>query len=173
MDIFNSCERFCFKPLIDDPKTLPQKSGLYIICANSLDTLPDELKEATFSYVDDHPIIYVGISKKQGLEKRDYKNHFKGSARNSTLRKSLGSLFNYERCYDKNNKYRFIKEHEIELTEWMHENLFFYYWLIDDNVEKIETNLMNQFGTPLNLKNNKSLTNKEFRCELSKLRNKK
>ena len=38
-------------------------------------------------------MLYVGLSGGRGLRKRDYRNHFKGTARNSTLRKSLGALF--------------------------------------------------------------------------------
>lgn len=55
-----------------------------------------------------YPVIYFGISKKQGLRKRDYKNHFEENARKSSLRKSLGSLYEWHenRVYYNDNIYK-------------------------------------------------------------------
>lgn len=64
-------------------------------------------------------------SRLKSLRKRYYRNHFNGKARTSTLRKSLGVLFNFEKEYESetnNLKYKFISEHEEKLSKWMKDN---------------------------------------------------
>ena len=85
-----------FSPLIDSPDTLPNDSGIYLICAKGTNSLPNIMETVVMKFYNGMPIIYAGISNKS-IRARDYKNHFTGSARNSSLRKSLGVLFGYKK----------------------------------------------------------------------------
>lgn len=163
-----------FIPISSVETDLPDKKGLYLICVNNFNNLPDVLKELEYSYFSDRPILYLGISGSRGLRKRDYKNHFTGTARNSTLRKSLGSLFGYSKVqYDNDigsSKYKFNALEEDKLTEWMKTNLIMYYCVTEDDVGNIETELIKQYNPPLNISKNKNEVNKKFRKYLSQLR---
>lgn len=68
------------------------------------------MKELEFLCINGLPVIYVGIagrstSKVKSLRKRDYKNHFNGNARESTLRKSC---IIWEITHRLNKKYHVI-----------------------------------------------------------------
>jgi hypothetical protein len=109
------------------------------------------------------------------MRTRDYKQHFKGNnAGRSTLRKSLGVFFGYKRIpKDKNpesGKTKYQEKDEIQLTEWMHENLIMFF-LPTGNYEKLEGQIIAILNPPLNLKGNTNLINKEFRTLLHQLRN--
>ena len=173
MDILKDYERHTFNPTVDDKSLLPKAQGVYAICAYNVENIKSIMNDVTLQFIGDSPVIYIGISESQGLAKRDYKNHFHGTARNSTLRKSIGSLFDFNRIFYKDGKYKFTLEDEEKLTKWMHENLFFYYWLVDRDIKETETELINLISPPLNLSKNKSPVNKEFRSRLSELRNRK
>ena len=170
MDILEKLGENVFIPNIDSAEKLPDGKGIYLICSKNIINLPDLMKNLDYQYIDGNPIIYVGISKKQGLKSRDYKNHFTGSARNSTLRKSLGVLFDYEKYYYKDGKYRFVIEHEKHLSDWMKENLLLYYYTTNEKLDEIEVSLIKLISPPLNLKDNHALNNLEFRIELLDLR---
>ncbi|MBZ9687102.1 hypothetical protein G9F72_012280 [Clostridium estertheticum] len=166
-----------FIPTIDMPTKLPDAAGAYLICAKNTDVLPVRMKELEYSYVNGLPIIYVGIagipaSRVKSIRKRDYRNHFNGKARRSTLRKSLGVLFGFEKEYESetnNLKYKFIDEHKERLSKWMKDNLILHFVTIDNPME-FEIYLINTYEPPLNLKDNNSEKNRTFREELSKLR---
>jgi len=166
-----------FIPIIDMLTKLPDAAGAYLICAKNIDVLPARMKELEYSYVNGLPVIYLGIagrptSKVKSIRKWDYRNHFNGKARSSTLRKSLGVLFGFEKEYESetnNLKYKFIYEHEEKLSKWMKDNLIMYFVTIDNPME-FEIYLINTYEPPLNLKDNKSEKNRVFREELSKLR---
>lgn len=175
MEILEEFKCNLFNPLEDDSKNIPNDKGLYILCAKDIHALPTIMHNLQYSYFQGYPVIYLGISESQGLKKRDYRTHFKGKARRSTLRKSLGVLFEYrktqcEREFETKN-YKFIEEHEQELSQWMMNNLLMYYYIANDNLKEIETNLIEYLNPPLNLSKNKNEINKEFRKQLSKLRN--
>lgn len=143
-----------------------------MICAK--DTVALELfPDVKFSFLDEKPVLYIGISGKQGLRKRDYRNHFEGTARSSTLRKSIGSLFMWEteRVYYNDGKYRFSNEREDALSQWMKEHLIIAYWITTrDNIDSIETQLINEMSPPLNISKNYSVINSIFRKRLKELR---
>ena len=145
-----------------------------MICAKNKAIIKQNMPGAAYPEIDGNPIIYVGISETQGLRDRDYKNHFNGTARNSTLRKSLGSLFGWraDRIYDNSGRYRFNTMREKELTRWMCDNLIMFYWFcLNSELGDLETKLINELDPPLNISKNKSPINKVFRKELKKLRN--
>lgn len=171
MNLLDNFRFNLFQPLEDDLNKLSTEKGIYILCAIDKNNLPIDMQNLDYFCYNGFPVVYVGISGKQGIRDRDYKNHFRGSARNSTLRKSLGVLFGYDRVYYKDGKFKFIPEHEKELTIWMHKHLLLYYSIINKNLDAIEVNLINYFYPPLKLSKNKTLKNKNFRSYLSKLRN--
>ena len=80
-----------FKPGIDEPIKLPDLSGVYIVCVTDRKNLLEQMKDLKYKEFCKYPVIYTGIAR-TSLRKRGYKNHFKGNARGSTLRKSLGVL---------------------------------------------------------------------------------
>ena len=176
-DLLNELIGNIFIPDKDLPTKLPDTPGAYLICAKGIDILPPKMQELEYSYVRDLPVIYVGIagrptSKVKSLRKRDYKNHFNGKARTSTLRKSLGVLFGFEKEYIglvNNLKYKFISAHEEKLSTWMKDNLVMHFVTIDNPIE-FELYLIKTYEPPLNLKDNNSEKNREFRKELSHLR---
>lgn len=174
MKVIEQFKQNVFYPLKDKPDILSSKKGLYLICIKNLDELPKTMRNLTIQLFEGNFVIYLGIAGNRGLRKRDYKNHFHGTARNSTLRKSLGVLFEYEKLQKENekgsNKYRFIPAHEQQLTEWMVNNLFMYYCVTDEDVEGIETELIKYFNPPLNLSKNRNEGNQDFRKHLTKLR---
>jgi hypothetical protein len=164
-----------FDPLTDNPISLPSKSGFYIMCLKENVNLPSPLKEAHFSKYKGLKVLYVGITTAvKGIKGRDYRNHFNGNAGGSTLRKSLGVLFNYKLIpRDKNlntNKKKFSKEDENILSEWMKNNIIFYYKVFNDP-KSIEQELINLFNPPINLDKTKHLfINKDIRDKISFLR---
>ncbi len=104
------------------------------------------------------------------------KQHFKGNAEGSTIRKSFGSLFGFERQFyfnkKKKKKWKYKASDEKKLSEWMKTNLILYFMRAQD-YPTIEDILINHFNPPLNLKGNKNEINKGYRGELKRLRNKK
>jgi hypothetical protein len=158
-----------FDPLTGDPSILPNQSGIYVICSRNLDCLPKAMESVEMKYFDDMPIIYVGISTKS-IRKRDYKNHFTGSARNSTLRKSLGVLLGLEKFYFSDGKYKFVDSDEMKLSCWARTNLIMLY-VENENPGIHEKELIKKYNPPLNLAINDNIINKDFREYLSVLRN--
>ena len=174
LNLLNSYLQYRFDPQCDNPDDLPNQTGIYMIGVKNKATLEETMPSAVCQELDNIPIIYIGISETQGLRNRDYQNHFNGTARNSTLRKSLGSLFGWraDRIYDNSGRYRFNKTREEELTSWMRDNLIMLYWYnLNTDIGDLETRLINELDPPLNISKNKSPINKAFRKEIKKFRN--
>ena len=53
-------------------------------------------------------------SRLKSLRKRDYENHFNGTARKFTLTKSLGVLFNLKKQYESKTRFNYKKVKNIE-----------------------------------------------------------
>lgn len=144
---------------------LPHRKAFYIICARDKNALPETLTNLEYKTYKDYLVIYTG--KTSSLKNR---RHFNGTARNSTLRKSLGSLLNLEREYFSDGKYKFSKRDEDFLSKWMTENLIMFYSTNVQNLSALETHLIDKFNPPLNLDQNYSHINMEFRKYLSEKR---
>jgi len=165
-------KKYSFDPAYNKPDSLPNSSGLYMICAKDPIAIGLFSKVKFFS-MDVYQILYIGVSSKQGLRMRDYKNHFKGTARSSTLRKSLGSLLGWQaaQVYYNDGKYKFNNEREQALTSWMEEHLIMIYWVITGvDINSLETRLINELSPPLNISKNHSSINEVFRKRLKELR---
>jgi len=169
-----------FDPQKMRTSVLPDKPGNYIIVLRSTSSLPIEKQFSTipiltpFDYKNDkYNVVYVGKSSKS-LRIRDYKQHFTGTAGNSTARKSLGCLLGFKLIprdinSPQNGKTTFNEFDEHALTEWMKDNLLLFYYANND-YKNVEKELIRIYNPPLNLQGNFNKTNRDFRRELSALR---
>lgn len=155
------------KDNIEDIKCITD-SGIYLICFRDLLKLPVKLQKLEYSSFENYNVLYIGKSSR-GFYKRDYKNHYCGLARNSKVRKSLGTLKGLNRKYYSDLKYRFIQLDEERLSLWMKENLIIFY-LITNDFDSEEIEYINRYYPPLNIKDNRSVINAEFRKELKMMR---
>ena len=163
-----------FNPLKDNPLNIPNEKGNYLILLKTNCELPKTEYEFVCKFFNNQKVIYTGISNRS-LRSRDFKQHFNGTAGNSTLRKSIGSMFGWKKVpRDKidNSKTKFNSENENKLSLWMKNNLELHYFQ-NPNPDQYEEKLINEFNPPLNLSKNKNVVNFEFRNELSQLRKKK
>jgi hypothetical protein len=153
----------------DNYEVVPSCEGNYIVCLKENAKLPDIGIAAYTVLYDNIEVVYTGIS--SNLKRRNY-NHFNRNARISTLRRSIGSLFGYTkipRDKTENHKTKFNDSDETKLSEWMKNNLVFYYFAHDDRYMN-EDRLIEHFDPPLNLDRTKNSKNKSFRDKLSSLR---
>lgn len=117
--------------------------------------LPVVSNLTSFDYKKEkYNVVYVGKSSKS-LRIRDYKQHFTGTAGNSTIRKSLGCLLGFKLIprdinSPQNGKTTFGEFDERTLTEWMKDNLLLFYYANNDyaNVEK---ELIRIYNPPLSI----------------------
>lgn len=169
-----------FDPQKIGASALPNKSGNYIIVLRNASSLPIKVQISTTPILtsldyreEKYNVIYVGKSSKS-LRIRDYKQHFTGTAGNSTIRKSLGCLLGFKLIprdinFPKNGKTTFNEFDERVLTEWMKDNLLLFYY-VNNEYADVEKELICIFNPPLNLQGNFNKTNLDFRKELSALR---
>lgn len=162
-----------FNPLSDDASIIPNSPGNYIVCLNKNSFLPKTNYNYQTQKFEKLEILYTGVATKN-LRKRDYRQHFIGNSGSSTLRKSIGSLFEYKHiARDKdssNGKTKFSEDDEKALSKWMKENLKLFFYE-NDTPSSYEEKLISKLNPPLNLLKNKNNINREFRQELSRLRN--
>ena len=170
----NDISFILFNPLKDKVEMVPDLPGNYIITLRKDSNLPNIGIDITFHIFQGMNVIYTGLAG-NSLRDRDVKKHFNGNAGTSTLRKSLGCLFGYsliprDRNFEKNKKTKFNPEDENQLTIWMKYNLLVFYYP-NENYKNLEEELILKYNPPLNLDKNHNAANKEFRNELSLLRN--
>jgi hypothetical protein len=174
--IFTIFKKNRFDPTNCSQKDIPNYAGNYLICIKKGSCLPTKSFNPFIKEFDGLPIIYTGIASKS-MRERDFRQHFTGNnAGRSTLRKSIGVLFGYKQVpRDKNplsKKTKFTISDELELSQWMRNNLVMYCFpsLDYNNYEKL---LIQHFNPPLNLKDNHNSINLDFRQNLKRLRNNK
>lgn len=159
------------------PSPVPAESGVY---AWYFDVLPpglpaDGVLRAEFGY-----LLYVGIAPRaprrtdgrpsvQNLRKR-IRNHFRGNASGSTLRKSLGALLSSElgiklQSVGRSERLTF-GDGEAVLSAWMEEHARVC-WFVDAEPWLIEEELIAGLVLPLNLSGNR---HGSFYAELSQAR---
>lgn len=171
-EVLESLKGNCFDPMHDLDTKVNDEPGNYIICLKNNSTFPETTIKPILKIFNGLRVIYTGIAG-TSLRKRDLRQHFRGNAGGSTLRKSIGVLFGYKliaRDKDKSNgKTKFSTTDENKLSEWMQQNLLMYFYS-NNNHNNIEIELINHFNPPLNLKGNKNIVNSDFRNYLSSLR---
>ena len=133
--------------------------------------------------VSKHQIVYIGKTE-SSQEKRNVKTHFTtGKTGSSTVRKSIGSIL----CAQENLKpiprndsdyskgryshFKFDNTSEIKITDWMKNNLalsFFEYPKTKQEIENLETEIINELVPILNISKNPKNSFKETLQQLRK-----
>ncbi len=165
-----------FDPKTDSETIIANSSGNYILCLRKKTKLPTVSIKPILTTFEGLQVIYTGIAG-GSLRTRDFRQHFKGNnAGRSTLRKSLGVLFDYKQIPRDSDpttgKTKFDNADELKLSEWMYDNLIMFF-LPTSDFNSIEIELINHFNPPLNLKDNSNIINSDFRRLLSSVRGKK
>ena len=159
-----------FDPMSDCGNIIPKTPGNYLVTIRDISALPTSGHKVITQQFRGHELIYTGITKRD-LNHRIWKSHISSHAGRSTLRLTLGCLLGYtliprDKNSPNNGKVRFNADDERELRDWMKKNLLFYF-LPNDNPKEFESELIKQFNPPLNLSENESPINREFREDLS------
>ena len=175
MDINELFNQFTlFDPAQGQRADLPAVEGNYIVMLKTGCNIPDVLGNFKYTEVSlygvDYRVLYTGVA--SNLKSRIWTNHLHGNGGNSTLRKTLGSLFGYQKIardknYQINKKTKFCAEDENSLTAWMERNLLFAY-LANDKRNELESFLIDSLLPPLNVEGSKAATLKrvhELRCD--------
>jgi hypothetical protein len=103
-----------------------------------------------------HGLLYIGMTD-SSLEARNHLRH--KSSGFSTLRRSIGSILRTELGLlpilrsggSSRGHFKFAQDGEDRLTGWMVEHLSFGFAVLDQDRDKIETDLIRAFKSPLNL----------------------
>ena len=158
-------------------KTFSQLPGIYAFfyIGNDFPLLGD--------FVSNHQIIYIGKTE-SSQEKRDAKTHFTtDKTGSSTVRKSIGSILcsqeNLKPIPRNENDYRkgrfshfkFDLESEEIITNWMKDNLalsFYEYPKTKQEIEILETEIINELVPILNISKNPKNTFKDTLQQLRK-----
>ncbi len=137
----------------------PPRPGVY---AWYFDTPPGDVPVGDCVVLKERHLLYVGISparpgSKQELRRR-LRQHFRGTARSSTLRKTLGCLLQDELGLDYRRtsakSMRFTQSGEETLSRWMHTHARVA-WVTDPKPWEMEERLIGELSLPLNLRGNK------------------
>ena len=143
-----------------DPTTPPAKSGLY---GWYFDEIPPSVPRDECHTWNGRTLLYVGISparpgSKQHLRMR-LRQHYRGNARGSTLRKTLGCLLQgqlrleYRRTSGSSKSMRFTTDSEARLSAWMAEQASVT-WALAPEPWIDEAKLIRDHSLPLNLQGN-------------------
>ncbi|MFC1944962.1 GIY-YIG nuclease family protein [Chloroflexota bacterium] len=151
---------------------LPDAPGIYVLLLRDGIDLPQRCGVPIYTRFNGGRVLYVGIAQKS-LQERDFKQHFEGTAGQSTLRKSIGVLFGYQLIprdhTPGSRKTKFRKDIEGQLSQWMRQslNLFF---AQNCTLKAFEDAFSAKFNPPLNLARNTNPVNQEFRYCVRRLR---
>ena len=161
-----------YDPLVDSLESIPEAPGSVIFVLRYMSSIYQlagmDLKE--FEGLD---VLFVGDS--ENLRKRIAFDHFRGDSSRSSLRISLGCLLEMVQIPRGKTPdgvhFRFSKDDEQWLTQWMKENLLVYYQVTPFHGQLTQL-LMSAYNPPLNLENTSS-DRQQFRKELIELRSKR
>ena len=160
-----------YDPLVDNPESIPDAPGSLIFVLRYMSNL-HQLAGMNLKEFEGQEVIFVGES--ENLRKRIANEHFRGDSSRSSFRISIGCLLDMEQIpRDKapdGVHFRFAKEDEQWLTQWMKENLLVYYKATPYHAQLTRL-MISAFNPPLNL-DNTSPDRQEFRKELTELRSK-
>lgn len=158
-------------------KTFSQLPGIYAFfyIGNDFPLLGDSVSK--------HQIIYIGKTE-SSQEKRDSKTHFTtGKTRSSTVRKSIGSILcaqenlkpiprnNSDYAKGRFSHFKFDNASEIKITDWMENNMalsFYEYPKTKQEIENLETEIINELVPILNISKNPKNPFKETLQQLRK-----
>lgn len=159
---FLNAKQYTISECISHKSELP-KSGIYgwyfakDVFKNAIVNVPYDGCVSNLDYY----LMYVGIgpsraTSKKILSDRLIKNHFNGSARNSTVRKSIGCLLREELglipCKKDGNKFNFGDGEEI-LSKWLRSNASVAFVAVDEPW-LYEDAIISKLQPPLNIDGN-------------------
>lgn len=132
---------------------LPNAKGVYAFFLNNVRCLPP-----LFHSIDASAPIYIGRTR-SSFTSRDLKTHLgTGKSGASTLRKTLIAILDFPaipRSFTPKPRdcvqYRTTDEHEVQLTDWMKQNLLIGILPCRDP-DKVELEVLRIYNPPLNLK---------------------
>lgn len=160
-----------FDPLVDSPESIPDVPGSLLFVLRHMSNL-HQLAGMNLKEFEGQEVLFVGES--ENLRTRIVNEHFRGDSSRSSLRISIGCLLDMKQIpRDKTPDgvhFRFAKEDEQWLSQWMKENLLVYYKATPYHAQMTRL-MISAFNPPLNL-DNTSPDRQEFRKELMELRNK-
>lgn len=145
---------------------------VYMSLLQEINDLHESMRGLHYKFLNLRPVIFVGISN-HSIRIRCCNNHFGGTARKSTLRKSLGVLYGLRKEWFPHEintcRYRFIDKDEECLSKCMKTHLIINYYVFE-NLGDIEREFIEYFNPPLNLMQNNNNINGDFRTMLLELR---
>ena len=150
--------------ILDNPDLVPKSKGVYGWYFN---VLPPHVPQNDYVNINGWVLLYIGIAgksetSKSTLQRRIIRNHLKGRASVSTLRRTLGSLLLDDLNLQPqkygtvdNKKFWFGKEGEELLSAWMIDHARIT-WLEDDRPRGIEKLILtaSRYKLPLNIESN-------------------
>lgn len=146
--------------ILSKPSPIPEERGLY---AWFFKEVPDIVPTEGCVVKDKLTLLYIGISpandnSKHNLRKR-INIHFKGDAKSSTLRQTLGVLLTKKSSYPlrrvgNGNRMTFTSLGESWLDSWMERNAFVC-WVLHPSPWEIEGKIIKNLSLPLNIQDNK------------------
>lgn len=159
-----------YDPLVDNTESIPEAPGSLIFVLRYMSNL-HQLAGMNLKEFEGQEVLFVGES--ENLRQRIVNEHFRGDSSRSSLRTSIGCLLDMDQIpRDKTPDgvhFRFAKEDEQWLSQWMKENLLVYYKATPYHAQMTRL-MISAFNPPLNL-DNTSPDRQEFRKELKELRN--
>ena len=155
-----------FDPLCDSPDSIPEEAGAMIVTLRYMSSCPGfwNYDPKEFEGLD---VLFVGES--ENLRRRITRNHLSGNSGLSSFRYSLGILHGmHSFTTDGGKHWHFPPEDERWLSQWMKENLIFYY-TVTPLKDVVATMLVKMYDPALNLENDSKAT-EDFRRKLIALR---
>ncbi len=135
---------------------IPDAPGLYAIRIKDINKLPSVFSEELNKR--GHNLLYIGIASKSLRERlwKEELNHQKPA----TFFRSLGAMLGFRpvkgSLSGKKNKrnYKFDEEDTEKIRDWIKEHLLVNYYVVSDNLEDVEKQLIYDFKPIVNIENN-------------------
>ena len=142
---------------------VPSSPGIYCIRVKEYSALPAPYDKIIKE--KHHNIIYIGIAT-QNLNERLLNNELRAKG-HGTFFRSIGAILGYlpvEGSLNNNvnkSNYKFSSEIRNSIIDWINDNLFVNWIELEENLNQIESLLIQQYYPLLNIKHN-PIVNKEF-----------
>lgn len=145
-----------FKSVSDlSASEIPDAPGLYAIRIKDVHKLPSVFSKELNKR--GHNLLYIGIASESLLERlwKQELNHQKPA----TFFRSIGAMLGFRpvkgSLFGKNTRnYKFDTESTEKIRCWMKENLLVNYYVISDNLENVEKQLIYDYKPIVNIENN-------------------
>ena len=135
---------------------IPQVPGLYAIRINDTNKLPIDFNKILQDRK--HNILYIGIASKS-LRKRLWNQELRAKG-HGTFFRSLGAMLGYFpekgslNNYKNKSNYTFSESDKNKIIQWIEKNLYINFTVLSDNLNKIETDLIETHLPLINIDKN-------------------